>query len=406
MLLTSEAEKKMTQLPEAGEVPSQQKEQRFSNRKVAFLAVFLLFSCVLLYSSDLPTFSNSISSNTKTTPEPVKKTDMGLGLQTTYPPIHYKYTTLTGYFLQDDPSTNSSTFDFTTTNFGLINRTYDSDSSFPSSVAKPSQWQRFAHHLQLLNHSADKGTRYVLLYLARHGQGYHNVAVELYGERLWDCYYSTLEGDGNLVWADAHLTSIGTAQALSVNSFWKAMITKQGVLTPQRFYTSPLERCLRTARLTWDGITLPGGGTFDGDGAADGKIEVKELLREGNGIHTCDRRSNRTYIATTYPSYRIEAGFQEQDPLWVPDLRESDPALRVRMKSLLDDIFRRTREGEERVFSLTSHGGSTAIMLNVMRHRVFNLRTGAVMPVLVEVVEVEGKEPEVPVGPWQPKPDC
>ena len=44
----------------------------------------------------------------------------------------YKYTTLEGYFLQDDPQTKSSTFEFMKSNFGLVQRPYDSDESLPN----------------------------------------------------------------------------------------------------------------------------------------------------------------------------------------------------------------------------------------------------------------------------------
>lgn len=100
-----------------------------------------------------------------------------------------------------------------------------------------------------------------------------------------------------------------------------------------------------------------------------------------NGVHTCDRRSSRTYIHNTYPTYTIEEGFTENDELWDADERESDSALDVRLKKLLDDIF----EHDSSTFiSLTSHSGSIASILRVVRHREFRLVTGSVIPVLVK----------------------
>lgn len=305
---------------------------------------------------------------------------------------HYKYTTVKGYFLQDEPSTKPDTFDYTMSNFGLIDRAYDTDLAFQGRAS--TQWQRFAHKLQALNQEATKGTRYILAYMARHGEGWHNKAERKYGTRDWDCRWSLLDGDGTIVWADAHLTEAGISQALIANAFWKREIAEQSILTPEKFFVSPLDRCLQTAKLTWSGINLPSQHPFD--------PEVKEILRECIGIHTCDRRSNKTYIHSTYP-YRIEPGFAEEDPLWLPDLRESDSALEVRLKHFLDDIF---RHNSDTVFSLTSHGGATAAMLAVIGHRDFPLKTGAVIPVLIKAELIDGKQPEMPVEPWEPKPEC
>ncbi len=307
-------------------------------------------------------------------------------------PVHYRYSTVTGYFLQDKNSTVPDTFDFAAQNFGLINRTYDTDASVRSQNA--SQWQRFGNKLRTLNKEACKGTRYVLVYLARHGEGWHNRAEKKYGTPAWDCYWSTLDGDGEIYWADARVTEEGAAQALAVHDIWKRKLAEQSILAPEKFFVSPLDRCLRTAQLTWSGIDLPSGRPFN--------HEVKELLREAIGIHTCDRRSNKTYIESTYP-FKIEPGFEEQDPLWILELRESNPYLDARLKQLLDDVFSNNRDS---VFSLTSHGGAVGAMLRVIGHRPFPLKTGGIMPVLVKIESVPGKEPESPKEPWKPKPDC
>lgn len=335
---------------------------------------FLLL-CSLLLCSSIPVVNGSAMSS-------LKQEDS-----------YYKYTTVTGYFLQDDNSTNPDTFEYNTTNFGLIDRSYDTDSSVE--VSNPTPWQRFAHKLQVLNEEAPYGTRYILIYMARHGEGYHNRAERKYGTKLWDCYWSLLDGDNELYWADAHITEIGRSQALAVNEYWKRQIAEQHVLAPEKFFTSPLDRCLRTAQLTWSDIDLPRQNRF--------KPEVKEYLREAIGIHTCDRRSNKTYIKSTYPGYKIEKGFAEEDPLWILELRESDPAMAIRLKSLLDDVV---SNNDETVFSFTSHGGATGILLQVIGHRRFPLRTGAVLPVLIKVEQISGEPPEMPNEPWKPKPDC
>ena len=49
---------------------------------------------------------------------------------------------------------------------------------------------------------------------------------------------------------------------------------------------------------------------------------MKEGLREGIGIHTCDQRSTRKEILRVFPFVEIEEGFDEEDLLWRADLRE------------------------------------------------------------------------------------
>jgi hypothetical protein len=39
-----------------------------------------------------------------------------------------------------------------------------------------------------------------VLYVARHGQGYHNVAESQYGTPMWNCHWSLLNGDGKITW--------------------------------------------------------------------------------------------------------------------------------------------------------------------------------------------------------------
>jgi broad specificity phosphatase PhoE len=306
-------------------------------------------------------------------------------------PTYYKYSTVSGYFLQDDPETDPKSFDYMKSNLGLKKRSYDTDTTFPGNR---SQWQRFADKLRILNEEAPSGTRYILAYMARHGEGWHNRAERMYGTREWDCKWSTFDGNGQIVWADAHLTIDGISQALAANAFWKRQIVEQSVLLPEKYFVSPLDRCLQTAQLTWTGLDLPQRFPFF--------PEVKEALRECIGIHTCDRRSSKTYIQSVYP-FPTEPGFAEEDPLWLPDLRETPSAMTVRLKELLDDII---RHNSVTVLSLTSHGGAVGAMLRAVGHREFPLQTGAIIPVLLKTELLHGAEPKMPVDPWEPKPDC
>lgn len=190
-------------------------------------------------------------------------------------------------------------------------------------------------------------------------------------------YWSKLDGNGTAIWADAHLTDRGIQQALLANKFWTKEIISQKIPVPQKYYTSPLHRCLATANWTFTGIKLPDDQPFI--------PLVKELLREVNGVHTCDRRSSKTYIHSEFPDYIFEAGFAENDELWNPDVRESDPAMDARLQDLLDDIF---THDDSTYISFTSHSGAISGLLRNLGHRAFPLQTGAVIPVLVKAETV------------------
>ncbi|KAL8760477.1 MAG: hypothetical protein Q9184_003341 [Pyrenodesmia sp. 2 TL-2023] len=262
-----------------------------------------------------------------------------------------KYTTIAGYFLQDESSTNASTFSFLDTNFGLINRTYPTDAKYDPK-GKKTQWQRFANQVFRLNREAPPGTQYKLLYMGRHGEGYHNAAESYYGTPAWNCYYSLIDGNGTVTWADARITPKGVAQALNVNAFWASQIRNQKIPVPRSYYTSPLTRCLETANLTFGGLKFPGRHPF--------VPIVKEFFREGISGHTCDRRGTRSYIQGAFPNYQIEAGFSETDQLWQVYHAETQLDQDIRSKTVLDDVFTNDRET---YLSITSHSGEIASLL-------------------------------------------
>lgn len=108
---------------------------------------------------------------------------------------------------------------------------------------------------------------------------------------------------------------------------------------------------------------------------------VKELLREANGVHTCDRRSSLSFLRSSFPNFTFEPGFSEKDELWSVSHRETDGEIDARMKELLDDIF----ENDGSTFlSFTSHSGAICSLLRVLGHREFRLVTGGIIPVLVK----------------------
>ncbi|KIV84835.1 hypothetical protein PV11_00590 [Exophiala sideris] len=309
-------------------------------------------------------------------------------------PSYIEYSTVPGYFLQDLNSTNATAFDYTTVNFGLINQTYPTD---PANSASLTQWQRFAIVVESLNAKAPKNVDYKVLFLGRHGEGWHNAAQTYYGTPGWNCYWSLLDGNATATWSDAHLTNNGIAQALVANNFWLSRIETQKITTPQSYYVSPLSRCLETANLTFSGLPLPAKNPF--------LPTIKEKLRESISEHTCDRRSNKTYIHNMFPTWPIEANFTEYDELWTGVTAETDGAQQVRSKQLLDNIF--TTDCSTWM-SFTSHSGEIGTILEVIGHRSFSLNTGAVIPVLVKAETILPSQVTHTISsmPWTPSPHC
>lgn len=66
-----------------------------------------------------------------------------------------------------------------------MQRDYDTDQAFDPEHTK-SQWQRFEAYVNHLNDLAGPTVDYKILYMGRHGEGYHNVAEAFYGTPEWD----------------------------------------------------------------------------------------------------------------------------------------------------------------------------------------------------------------------------
>ncbi|KAF2861274.1 phosphoglycerate mutase family protein [Piedraia hortae CBS 480.64] len=286
----------------------------------------------------------------------------------------FAYEAVKGFFWQDEPGTDPATFDHISSNFGLIERSYPETRHSDTRVT---QWQRFYDYLEHLIASSPSNVTYKLIYMGRHGEGEHNVAEALYGTNAWDDYWSKLDGDGTLFWSDAHLTSVGQAQAREARAFMQKQIQTQKMPAPQSYYVSPLYRCLQTANLTFGGLELPADGQF--------RPVIKEMLREVLGVHTCDRRSSRTAILHDFPNWTFELGFQENDRLWRANHRETWDEHDARERALLSDIF---TNDPNPVISFTAHSGTIASLLRVTKHRVFALPTGALIPVLVKAIKI------------------
>ncbi|KAK6352712.1 hypothetical protein TWF696_004715 [Orbilia brochopaga] len=303
------------------------------------------------------------------------------------------FKTIPGFFLQDDSSTDPSTFDYVTSNFGLIDRTYPTDSDGDS--LKFTQWQRFNRYVNSLNHNSGRNTEYRLLFIGRHSEGYHNAEESYVGTPSWNCYWAELHGNETVTWEDASLTAYGKSQAVRAHNFWRDQIERQKITPPETYYVSPLARCLETANITYSGLKLKNRHPFI--------PIVKEWLREAISIHTCDRRSSKSWIAANYPNFRIEPSFSEQDQHWNGITSETASAQAYRMKVVLSDIF---DSDHSTIISITAHSGAARSILSVLGHIPFSLVTGAIIPTLIKITTVRERPSLTTTQPWTTEAWC
>ncbi|KAF8138803.1 histidine phosphatase superfamily [Boletus edulis] len=268
------------------------------------------------------------------------------------------YTTVPGFFVQDLDDADRSFTEQILPRFGLINDRTD-------------RWTTFVSEIEKLNATAEPGVQYKVFFLGRHGQGYHNVGEAKHGIRGW--HWAMLNGDGDITWGpDPQLTPLGEQQAQEAHAAWK---TERlfGIPLPEKLYTSPLTRAIRTHQVTFGDTPFP-------SGLKTMILEVNNM-REHNGVHTCDKRRTRSDIQAAFPEYGFEEGFTENDQLWKANSRETYEDIEVRARCVLDRIFQNDRE---QFISLTAHGGFINCFLRVCHRRPWILPTGGILPVVVK----------------------
>jgi broad specificity phosphatase PhoE len=98
------------------------------------------------------------------------------------------------------------------------------------------------------------------------------------------------------------------------------------------------------------------------------------------GVHTCDQRSSRSFIANTFPAFRIEKGFSEEDELWKADQRETVEEHIIRSTELFTDIFDNDKSD---VIALIGHSGTSMALFGAVGWGKIPMAAGAVYPLLV-----------------------
>ncbi|KAG8935787.1 hypothetical protein FRC02_006337 [Tulasnella sp. 418] len=267
-----------------------------------------------------------------------------------------QYEIVPGIFTHDDPDVPPETIPAVPARFGLIE-------------SSAHGWSNLMAEVSRMNRESDSNIFYKVIYLGRHGQGYHNVAEANYGTEAWDSYWSRLNGDGNITWGpDAELTDLGVLQAQEINARWKEELPRS-IPVPTKLFSSPLQRAARTLELCFQGIPTT-------------KPLIMENLREVLGEHTCDKRSTRSYLEAAFPTFEIEASLTEDDELWRADERETEHHLNERVKRALDQIFVTCLQ--DTYLAIFAHGGVIRAVFHAMDHRPLAVKTGGVVPILLK----------------------
>ncbi|KAI1091291.1 phosphoglycerate mutase-like protein [Rostrohypoxylon terebratum] len=291
-----------------------------------------------------------------------------------------QYTAVPGFFLHDEEPEGPVFRAKTRNEFGIKEREYETDRRFWKDFAKLSpeqqeakrqgasdQWLRFEYFLNHLNAAGQGKVEWKVIYVVRHGEGYHNVKERQVGRAEWERYWSRVDGDDNSTWRDSHLTPTGQQQAVDVRSH----VGSSRPYRPQSVYTSPLTRCLETTTIIW--------------GSSSRRYlthaTVMENLRERFGVHTCDRRSRKSWIQANFPFCKVGEDMTEQDELWQPTVRETEQEAARRARSALHDIWTSDRNT---FIAITAHSGFIRSLYAAVKHADVWVAPGQIMPIFIK----------------------
>ncbi|KAL2914604.1 putative phosphoglycerate mutase pmu1 [Polyrhizophydium stewartii] len=262
------------------------------------------------------------------------------------------FTIVPGFFAQDDPANSPSNYPLIGPSLGLLDNS-------------TTRWATFQKRFQDLQCS-DPNSVYKLMYVMRHGEGYHNVAESTYGTPAWNGFYSKIE-----LYSDPEITSVGVQQTYATS---QAVMNEYvaGMPLPEVLVSSPLTRALQTSTNVWDKLVISGGPRI--------KAYAVEGFRETISDHTCDRRRSITALKKEFPQFDFSKLISEEDTLWVRGHEEAEADRDARVRKALSDLF--ATESANTV-AFVAHGGAITSLFKVIKHITWKLSPGSFVPVLV-----------------------
>lgn len=273
----------------------------------------------------------------------------------------WKFEPVHGFFEQSALETDDSLFNYLCQDFGI-----------------KEAWPRLMSKLDDLNQTSPDDVCYKMIFLARHGQGWHNVATAKYLKEDWMEKWRFLGTDGEITWGpDAKLTPLGEMQAAENCHEWRRQLSR-GAPIPTKFYVSPLLRSIKTLQLSWEGIDIP-------------SPMVCEKLRETIGVHLCHQKSPRSVVQKSFSFLQYPHGFDDEDVLaqFYDTDRERLHQQFLRVNEALQYIFDDCREENDSIVSITSHAGTIRSAITVIGHRKFTIPTGGMIPMVVKGTRIK-----------------
>ncbi|KAJ2893546.1 uncharacterized protein MKZ38_008500 [Zalerion maritima] len=262
-------------------------------------------------------------------------------------------------------------------NLGLVGNIEPGPGAGQTSPAGQGSWSQLRANVDSLNEQSGSAASYKIMLIVRHGLGVHNVVMGEVGSSEWKNHWSKMDGDGSRTWFDAELVDEGKAQAADLGARFATGVKQDGFPVPDTIYTSPLARCLETAKLVFKDVVEGRGREF--------RPVVKELLRERLTDHTCDRRRPRTWIGENYPEYEIDPSLDESDTLWREGVTESNEDHVAREQTLLQDVF---QADSGTIVALVTHSYTVSAILEAVGADHFRVAESAMVALLVRAERV------------------
>lgn len=298
----------------------------------------------------------------------------------------WNFSIVEGFFKQSLRHTDDSTYNSVDDHFGL----------------NKESWNALVSELNELNNNVEDSSkeRYKLVFCARHGQGYHNKAIEIWGTESWDDHYSHLEGAINpetgkfMEWApDPFLTNLGESQAKLMNESFKNEILNFNCPIPTKLFSSPFTRSAQTLYITMNNIcTLNDEDINDTRNNLISKERLNPLiienLRETIGEHLCDKRSDKYTIEKRLKGYgfEFEPNFSSEDVYYKDDWREPISDQAIRANSFLQHVFE-DKYLDDKVVYCSSHSGEIKALIVATGHRQYIVPTAGMIPMLIKATK-------------------
>ncbi|TFK64453.1 hypothetical protein BDN72DRAFT_265464 [Pluteus cervinus] len=228
-------------------------------------------------------------------------------------------------------------------------------------------WDDLWSAIDSRNKSGNPGTLYKVFFLARHGEGVHNLGP------------SSDDDVNNARGPDPHLTQEGLMEVITVNAVWRTELQNK-MRFPTTSWCSPLTRCMETNTITFGRLQNVAPDDYTVPATTLPKSLIVEKVRERCTHDKPQERLTKTFIHTVFPEYNFEDGFTEDDKMWTNDYDRAELHSDVQARAI--EILRRafTDPNSGNFISITTHSGFIGDLLKIIGHPAYTTHPAAVVP--------------------------